>query len=193
MLAHDGLDSVGSLIGVVEGDGADIMVQDVGLNNAVEEVSTNETHLTIDGGSSATDEVPLVTSVVRKRGISVLEKSDGDKPVVNPEVREEVPDEHVGETKLPGEEGETSGGQDDANVAHNDELCIPVLVKRTARIEMVDTTTEAVSLALSTALTLTLVVIMASDVSEKVVGPSNELLADEHHEAEDGCLFGELR
>lgn len=78
MLAHDRLDSLGSLVGVVEGDAADVVVEDVSLDDTVEEVSANETHLTIDGSSSTADKVPLVVGVVGKGRVGVLEESNGD-------------------------------------------------------------------------------------------------------------------
>ena len=78
VLAHDGLDSLGSLISVIEGNGADVVVEDVGLDDAVEEVAANESELAIDGGSGAADKVPLLSGVVRERGVGVLEEGDGD-------------------------------------------------------------------------------------------------------------------
>lgn len=76
--AHDALDGIGGLIGVVEGDVADIVVQDVGLNDTVEDVAADETEVTIDGGSGATGEVPDLGLVVGEGGVSVLEEGNGD-------------------------------------------------------------------------------------------------------------------
>ncbi|KFY25027.1 hypothetical protein V491_01926, partial [Pseudogymnoascus sp. VKM F-3775] len=56
--AHDGLDGLGGQVGVVEGDGADVVVQDVGLDDAVEEVAPDEAEVAVDGGGSAADVVP---------------------------------------------------------------------------------------------------------------------------------------
>ena len=78
MLAHDGANGLRSLIGVIEGNAGHVMVEDVGLDNAVEELTTDEAKLTIDSGSSAANKVPLFSGVVRKRGISVLEESNGN-------------------------------------------------------------------------------------------------------------------
>ena len=36
MLAHNWLDGLGGFVGVVEGDGADVVMKDVGLDNSVE-------------------------------------------------------------------------------------------------------------------------------------------------------------
>lgn len=78
MAAHDGLNGLGGLVGVVEGDGADVVVKDVGLDDAVEEVAADEAELAVDGGSAATDVVPLLSGVVGERGVGVLEEGDGD-------------------------------------------------------------------------------------------------------------------
>ena len=78
MLAHDGLDGVGGLIGVVEGDCADVVVQDVGFDDAVEELAANEAELTVDGGGGPTGEIPGGALVVGKGGVGVLEVGDGD-------------------------------------------------------------------------------------------------------------------
>ena len=76
--AHDRLDGLGGLIGIVEGDRAHVVMQDVGLDDAVEDVAADEAKLTIDRGSSPASEVPGLTGVVRKGGIGVLEVGDRD-------------------------------------------------------------------------------------------------------------------
>ena len=76
--AHDLLDGLARLIGVVEGDGADIVVENVSLNDTVEDVTTDEAEITVDGGSGTASEVPDIRLVVRKGGVGVLEVGDGD-------------------------------------------------------------------------------------------------------------------
>lgn len=76
--SHDWLDGLSRLIGVVEWNGRDVVVEDVGLDDTVEEVAANEAELTVDGRSGTSGEGPRIAAVVRKRGISVLEVSDGD-------------------------------------------------------------------------------------------------------------------
>lgn len=78
MLAHDGSDSIRGLVGIVEGNAADVVVEDVGLDDTVEKMTTDETEFAIDGSSGATDEVPLLTSIVRESWVGVLEESNGD-------------------------------------------------------------------------------------------------------------------
>lgn len=75
---HDGLDGFGGLVGVVEGDGADVVVQDMSLDNAVQQSAADEAKLTVDGGSGAADVGPGLAVVVRKGRVSVLEEGDGN-------------------------------------------------------------------------------------------------------------------
>lgn len=101
VLAHDGADGVRCLVSVVEGNGADVVVQDVRLDDAVEQVAADEAHLAIDGGSGTADKVPLVGRVVRQRRVSVLEEGDGDcgKTVsISAKTRESTLDGITGET-----------------------------------------------------------------------------------------------
>lgn len=78
VLAHDWLDGLSSLIGVVEWDGGDVVVKNVGLDNAVEKVATNEAEFTVNGSSSTACESPGVTFVVRESRIGVLKEGDSD-------------------------------------------------------------------------------------------------------------------
>lgn len=78
VLAHDLLDGLGGLVGVVEGDGGDVVVEHVGLDDAVEERAADEAHLAVDGGGGAADEVPFFGVVVGEGGVGVLEVGDGD-------------------------------------------------------------------------------------------------------------------
>jgi hypothetical protein len=53
-------------------------VQDVGLDDAVQELAADEAELAIDGGRSAAHVVPALGAVVRDRRVGVLEVRDGD-------------------------------------------------------------------------------------------------------------------
>ena len=78
MAAHDGLDRLACLVGVVERDGANVMVQDMSLDDAVEEVAPDEAHLSIDRCSSPASEGPGVWRIVGKTWVSMLEVGDGN-------------------------------------------------------------------------------------------------------------------
>lgn len=51
MAAHNLLNGLGGLIGLVEGNRGDEVVCNVGFDNAVEEMTSNETEFTVDGSS----------------------------------------------------------------------------------------------------------------------------------------------
>lgn len=78
VLAHDGLDGLGSLVGVVEGNGGDVVVEDVGLDDAVEDLAADEAELAVNGCGGTTGEVPGLAGVVGEGGVGVLEVGDGD-------------------------------------------------------------------------------------------------------------------
>jgi len=78
VLAHDRLDGLGGLVGVVKGDGGDVVVEDVGLDDAVEDLATNEAELAVNGSGGATSKVPGLAGVVREGRVGVLEVGDGD-------------------------------------------------------------------------------------------------------------------
>ena len=75
---HDLLNSFSSLVCVIEGDCANVVVQDVGFDDTVEDVRTNGPEVAVDGCRSTTSEVPGLGTVVRKGWIGVLEESNGD-------------------------------------------------------------------------------------------------------------------
>ena len=54
------------------------MVQDVGLDDAVEEVAADEAEVAVDGGGGAADVVPAAGLVVGEGGVGVLEVGDCD-------------------------------------------------------------------------------------------------------------------
>jgi hypothetical protein len=63
---------------MIEWDGADIVVENVGFNDTMEETAADETEFTIDCCSGSTNIVPAFRGVVGKRGVSVLEVRDGN-------------------------------------------------------------------------------------------------------------------
>lgn len=112
--------------------------------------------------------------------------------MVDPEVGDEVPDEHVVPAEVVSEVEEGSGGKGDTDVADDDIGGLLVVEDGGGGVEVVDTTAETVVAALATSLALALVVVVAGDVGEEVVGPADELLAEEHEEGVGGSLLGQL-
>lgn len=78
MAAHDLLDGLAGLVSVVEGDRRHVVVQDVRLDDAVQQLPPDEPELSVDGGGGAPDVVPRLVGVVRERGVGVLEEGDGN-------------------------------------------------------------------------------------------------------------------
>jgi hypothetical protein len=76
--AHDRLDRLGSFVCVVEWDGADVVVEDVGLDDTVQELAADETEFTVDGCGCTAGVVPAGRGVVREAGVSVLEEGNGN-------------------------------------------------------------------------------------------------------------------
>lgn len=48
VLAHDRFDSLAGLVGVVERDGGDVVMKDMGFDDAMEEVAADETEVAVD-------------------------------------------------------------------------------------------------------------------------------------------------
>ena len=78
MLAHNLLDSLGGLIGVVERNCRHVVVKDVGLNDAMQKGTANESKFTIDRSSGTTSICPSCRIVMGESGIGVLKISDGN-------------------------------------------------------------------------------------------------------------------
>lgn len=58
VVAHDLLDCFAGFVGVVEGDRADIVVEDVGFDDSVEDVTADESEVAVNGGSGTSGKVP---------------------------------------------------------------------------------------------------------------------------------------
>lgn len=78
MTAHDALDGVASLVGVVERDGADIVMENVGFNDSVQKLATNKTKFPIDGRCGASCVGPGLGGVVGQGRVGVLKEGNGD-------------------------------------------------------------------------------------------------------------------
>lgn len=78
MNTHNGFDGFGRLISMVKRDSRDEMMEDMGFNNAVHDLSTDETKLAVYGRSSAASKIPSVVLVVRQLAIRVLKVCDGN-------------------------------------------------------------------------------------------------------------------
>ena len=68
---------------MVEWDGADVVVEDVSLDDTVQEIAADETEFAVNGCSCTTGVVPAGRSVVREAGVGVLEEGDGHYAIVS--------------------------------------------------------------------------------------------------------------
>ena len=114
------------------------------------------------------------------------------EPVVNPQVWQEVPDEHVRPPEVLSKNVQSATGNQKTQVAEKDQLGILGLVQRAAGVEVVDTAAEAVLLALSTTLSLVLVIVVPGDVGKQVDGPATDLLIEEVEGGRDGGFLGQF-
>lgn len=63
---------------MVEGDRGDVVVEDVGLDDAVQKRATDKSEFAVDSSSRATSVSPSLSVIVRKSRVGVLEEGDGD-------------------------------------------------------------------------------------------------------------------
>lgn len=78
MAAHDGLDRLSCLVCVVEWNGADVVVEDVGFNDTVEKGAADKAKLAVNSCCGPTDVVPAFTTVMRESWVGVLKVCDGN-------------------------------------------------------------------------------------------------------------------
>lgn len=109
------------------------MVENMGLRDTVGGVCSNPTHdatevtkkVAVQGCKSATGESEFGSAVVGKKRVGVLEESDQDQPVVDPEVRDTVETEHIEETVLVNESANDTHPDRDTN-DRDDNLAVVV-------------------------------------------------------------------
>lgn len=211
MTAHDLLDGLAGLVGMVERNHADIVMQDVGLDDAVEELTSDEAKFTVDGCGRTTSVGPGSGCVVWERWIGVLQEcnrhlrscqpkipcsclhiSKLTQPVVHPEVRSQVPHEKVRESIRLADPEKNRSGDQKTQVAEEDQLGILCFVQGAVGIEMVDTTAKAILLADTTSFTLDLMLVVTSDIGQQVHGPASQLLGDQGVGGVERSLFGKF-
>ncbi len=99
------------------------MVQNVGFRNAVGSVRSDPGHETskvskkiaVQRGKCTTGKVELWCTVMGKKRVGVLQESDQNQPVVNPEVRNKICSEDNKETPFVDTEADTRKPKEDTN------------------------------------------------------------------------------
>ena len=76
--AHDPFDGLCSFLGVVEWDDRDVVVENVGLDDAVEQGTADETEVAVDGRCSAGGESPCFRSIVGNGWVCMLQVRDSN-------------------------------------------------------------------------------------------------------------------
>lgn len=117
--------------------------------------------VSVDGAESATDEVPLVSAVVRELGVGVLKVGDHDEPVVDGEVRNTVVLDDFSETShLLSKEGEEGEHSNEESVGNENVGTVTSVEDERFRVEVVGPGR---------------VPSLSRSVGEEVSGPSEEL------------------
>ena len=73
---HYVLDCFRGFLSVIEWDSRDVVVEDMGLNDAVEQRPSYKSEITIDRCGSSCGEIPGLGSIARDGGVGVLQVRD---------------------------------------------------------------------------------------------------------------------
>ena len=117
----------------------------------------------------------MQTAVHCQQNSHQLDRSELTEPVIHPEIRQEIPDKQVAPAiRAANHEQGTSNNQQSKIREHN-QVLVFLLVQRTSRIEVVDTTI-AILPARAFALELPVVIVVACNVGDQVQWPPEQLL-----------------
>ena len=78
MTSHDGSNGLRSLVSVVEGDGGNVVVQNMGFDNPMHKRATDKTKLAVNRSRGAPSVIPCLSCVVRQSRVRVLQEGDSD-------------------------------------------------------------------------------------------------------------------
>lgn len=165
---------------MVERNSRNKVVQNVGLNDIVENVLTNESKVSVNSGSSSSQEIPVRSVIVRHPGISVLQIGDVDQPVVNPEPRSHVHKHHGGVPPFLRSIIKSSQGGDNANITNDDVVEILLVKQRRVGHVVVGDKSRSARIPL------------ARGVGDQVVDPPKQLLDDKSVDGVQRSILGSL-
>jgi hypothetical protein len=112
--------------------------------------------------------------------------------VVNPQIRDEVPNEHIRRPKRLGHPNERRDGKSNTDIAQDNEFRVLGLIERTSRVEMVDTSRIPILLPLPASLLLVLMMIMTRNISKEVQPPPRQLLSHKVQKGSNRSLLSQL-
>lgn len=187
-VAEHGANGGCGLVGVVEGDPGEQVVDDVRVNDAVEQVGSNEAKVAIDGAEVANGEVPGILAVVRNIRVGVVQVGDGDQPVVNPDVGNDPQERNRLPVKNLSRLVEDEAGDSKTNVGDDDEVGLLGKEENTPGVEVAAALVEPAFLVVvaNTAL------VASRDVEEEVGLPAEELVGKQLDGGDNGRVLGEL-
>lgn len=152
---------------------ADVM-GDMGFTDTVESDVTERTEEgSVDRAECSSGKSPCVRSVVREKRVGVLQESNRDEPVVDPEVGNEVHDGYFSETSVVGPDTEKTESDGESEVRSED--LVPVI-----RAENDGTRLEVVGVFR--------VMFLSRSVPAEVHLPADELLHEQPEENGDRCV-----
>lgn len=175
--AHNLPDCLGGLSSIVERNSRHKVVKNVSLNNVVEDVTANESKVSVNGSTGTLGKGPFVGIVVRESGISVLKEGDVNQPVVNPQVRENVHEGHGGETPFLGSKVQTGQGSNDTNVRDDNVDKVLLVVQRRSRHKVIGHPFGSVR------------VLLSGNVGEQIHDPSKQLLEHNVVQGHNGSVL----
>ena len=112
--------------------------------------------------------------------------------MVDPEIGEEVPHKQIGPPPLAADRVQDAANDSQAYITQYNQLGILCLIQRAAGVEMVDTTEDAILLALAATLALTLMLVVASDIGDEICRPAAQLLIEDMGQSGDGGVLSQL-
>jgi hypothetical protein len=114
------------------------------------------------------------------------------QPVINPQIRQNVPYEQVGPAIGLSNRDQDAGSDQEPEITQCDQLGIFSLVQWAGRIEVVNTSTKTVLLSLPAAFELAFVEIVTGNIGHEICWPASELSAKKTEGCEDWGLFRQL-
>lgn len=114
------------------------------------------------------------------------------KPVVDPKVGKEVPDKQVGPAEVLANLIQSSSNNSQTNVTQQDQVAVLGIIQWAARVEVVDTTEETILRPITTAITLTSMLVVTSNVGEEICWPATDLLVEQMESSSQRCLLSQL-
>jgi hypothetical protein len=113
--------------------------------------------------------------------------------MVDPEIGNAIPDKHISPTESVTKVYKSRNSDPDTYITQYDKLGLLGLIYGASGVKVVYTSPQAVFLPLAATLTLAFMVVVTSDISEDIAGPTDELLYDQPKQGVSGGLLSQFR